>query len=79
MWMKACDRAKLSRSDRAYALFQRLKDIKKDNVGNKLVTAAQLGTINVFSEDVVGQILEVLDKRLKRDQLALKKSIEHIY
>ena len=40
MWMKACDRAKLPRADRGYALFQRLKDIKKDNVGNKLVTAA---------------------------------------
>ena len=54
MWMKACDRAKLPRADRGYALFQRLKDIKKDNVGNKLVTAAQLGTIDVFSEDAVG-------------------------
>ena len=73
MWMKACDRAKLPRADRGYALFQRLKDIKKDNVGNKLVTAAQLGTIDVFSEDAVGQILEVLDERFKRDQLALKK------
>ena len=26
-----------------------------------------------FSEDAVGQILEVLDKRFKRDQIALKK------
>ena len=38
-----------------------------------IVTAAQLGTIDVFSEDTVGQILEVSDKRFKRDQLALKK------
>ena len=59
MWMKASDRAKLSRADRGYALFQRLKDIKKDNVGNKLVIAAQLGTIDVFSENAVLQILEV--------------------
>ena len=73
MWMEARDRAKLPRADRGYALFQRLKDIKQNNFGNKLVTAAQLGTIDVFSEDRVGQILEVLDKRFKRDQLAYKK------
>ena len=53
MWMKACDRAKLPRADRGYALFRRQKDIKKDNVGNKLVTAAQLGTIDIFSDDAV--------------------------
>ena len=35
--------------------------------------AAQLGTIDVFSEDAVGQIFEVLDKRFKKDQLVLKK------
>ena len=66
MWMKACDRAKLPKADRGYALFQK-------NVGSKLVTAAQLGTTYVFSEDAVGQILEVLDQRFKKDQLALKK------
>ena len=73
MWVKACDRTKLPRADRGNALFQRLKDIKKDNVGNKLVTAAQLGDIDVFSEDAVAQILEVIDKRFKRDQLVLKE------
>ena len=73
MWMKACDRAKLPRAGRGYALFQRLKDIKKDDAGNKLATAAQLGTIDLFSEDAVGQILEVLDKRFQRGQLALKE------
>ena len=65
MWMKACDRAKLPRADRGYALFRRQKNIKNDNVGKKLVTAAQLGTIDIFSDDAVGQILEVLDKRWK--------------
>ena len=59
MWTKACDRVKLPSADRGYALFQRLKDIKKDNVGNKLVTVAQLGTIDVFSEDAIEKILEV--------------------
>ena len=67
--MKACNRAKLPRADRGFALFQRLKDIKKDNVDNKLVTAAQLGAIDVFGEDAVGQILEVLDKNLKEINL----------
>ena len=38
-----------------------------------MFTVAQLVTIDVFSEDAVGQILEVIDKRFKRDQLVLKK------
>ena len=61
--MKACDGVKLPRADRGYALFQRLKDIKKDNVGNKLVTASQLGNIDLFTEDTVEQIFEVLDNK----------------
>ena len=53
-----------------------LKDIKKNNVGNKLVTAAQLGTIGFFSEDAVGQILEVLDNR---STCIEERSMEDIY
>ena len=33
----------------------------------------------LFSEDAVGQILEVLDKRVKRDQFALKKKAWKTY
>ena len=73
MWVEACDRAKLPNCDRGYLLFQKLKDIEKDNIGNKLVAEAQLGVINVFRDDAVDKILEVLDTRFKEDDLALKK------
>ena len=52
---------------------QTLKDIQTDNIGSKLVTEAQLGKIDVFHDDCVAQILEVLDKHFKEDDLALKK------
>ena len=42
MWCTASVRAKLAKADRGYLLFQTLKDIQKDNIGNKLITAAQL-------------------------------------
>ena len=73
MWSTAWEKAKLAKGDRGYMLFQTLKDIKKDNIGNKLITEAQLGKINVFNDNCVEQILEVLDKRFKEDDLALKK------
>jgi len=71
MWSMAWGKAKLPKSDRGYILFQSLKDIQKDNIGNKLITEAQLGTINVFQDDCVEKILEVLDKRFKKDDLAI--------
>ena len=73
MWCTVWERAKLSKADRGYVLFQTLKDIQKDNIGSKLITAAQLGIIDVFDEQCVEQILAVLDKRFKEDDLALKK------
>ena len=73
MWCTASEREKLSKADRGYVLFQTLKDIQKDNIGSKLITAAQLGIIDVFNEQCVEQILAVLDKRFKEDYLALKK------
>ena len=73
MWSTAWEKAKLAKGDRGYMLFQTLKDIKKDNIGNKLITEAQLGKIDVFSDNCVEQILVVLDKRFKEDDLALKK------
>ena len=56
-----------------------MKDIKRDGLGAKLVTAAQLGRIDVFSDDGVQQILTVLDERFKEDQLALKKKAWHAF
>ena len=79
LWNNACERAKISKIDRSYLLFAKLKDVKKDGLGTKLVTAAQLGEINVFSDDGVEQILTVLDARFKEDQLALKKKAWHSF
>jgi len=73
MWSTAWEKAKLAKGDRGYMLFQTLKDITKDNIGNKLITEAQLGNIDVFKENCVEQILTVLDKRFKEDDLAIKK------
>ena len=79
LWSKACDKAKLSKSDRGYNLFTSLKDIQKDNIGAKLVDAAQLDEIEVFGDECVEQILAVLDKRFQRDKMAMKKKAWHSY
>ena len=79
LWNQACDRAKIGKADKSYLLFAKLKDIKKDGLGAKLVTAAQLGKIDVFGDNGVEQILQVLDERFKEDQLALKKKAWHAF
>ena len=73
IWDQACTRSKLSKADRSYNLFAKLKDVEKKGVGSLLVSAAQLGTIDVFGDDGVQQILDVLDSRFKQDQLSVKK------
>ena len=73
LWDQACTRSKLSMPDRSYSLFAKLKDVDKKGVGSLLVSAAQLGTINVFGDNGVQEILDVLDTRFKQDQLSLKK------
>ena len=78
----ACDRAKVAKAakaDRSYLLFAKLKDIKRDGLGAKLITAAQLGKIDVFGDEGVKEILTVLDERFKEDQLALKKKAWHSF
>lgn len=79
LWSSACDRAKISQADRSYLLFAKLKDVKRDSLGAKLVTAAQLGKIDVFGDNGVKQILAVLDERFQEDQLALKKKAWHAF
>ena len=79
LWNSVCDRAKISKIDKSYLLFAKLKDIKKNGLGAKLVTAAQLGEIDVFSDTGVDDILKVLDGRFKEDQLALKKKAWHAF
>ena len=73
LWDQACTRSKLSKPDRSYSLFAKLKDVDKKGVGSLLVSAAQLGTIDVFGDNGVQEILDVLDTRFKQDQLSLKK------
>ena len=60
-------------------MFAKLKDVKKDGLGAKLVTAAQLGKIDVFGDNGVEEILNVFDERFKEDQLALKKKAWHSF
>ena len=79
LWNNACDRAKIAKVDRSYLMFAKLKDVKKDGLGAKLVTAAQLGKIDVFGDNGVEEILNVLDERFKEDQLALKKKAWHSF
>ena len=43
LWDQACTRAKLSKPDRSYNLFAKLKDVEKKGVGNMLVSAARVG------------------------------------
>ena len=79
LWNNACNRAKIGKADRSYLLFAKLKDIKRDGLGAKLITAAQLGKIDVFGADGVNEILKVLDERFQEDQLALKKKAWHAF
>ena len=55
MWSTAWEKAKLPKSDRGYMLFQILKDIKKDNIGNKLITEAQWGILMSIMRTVLSK------------------------
>ena len=73
LWDKACTRAKLSKAVRSYNLFAKLKDVETKGVGNMLVSAARVGKIDVFSDDGVEQITNILDERFLLDDLSVKK------
>ena len=73
LWDTACIRAKLSKADRSYNLFAKLKDVEKKGIGNMLVSAARVGTLNVFGDDGVKQITDILDERFLLDDLSVKK------
>ena len=47
--------------------------MEKKGVGNMLVSAARVGKIDVFSDDGVTQITEILDERFLLDDLSVKK------
>ena len=71
IWKKACERAKLKGGECAYRLYDKLKDVKKQDVGDKVTVAAQIGDVDVFADDGVDKLLEVLDKAFKKDDLTL--------
>ena len=59
LWDQACQRGKLSKSDRSYNLFAKLKDVETKGVGNMLVSAARDGKIVVFSDAGVKQMTDL--------------------
>ena len=71
IWKNACARAKLKGSECAYRLYDKLKDVKSQNVGDKVTVAAQIGEFDVFEDDGVDNLLKVLDKAFKKDDLTL--------
>ena len=71
LWEKACEKSKVSKADRGYKLYDKLKDITCKSVGDKIVTAARVGDIDLFSDDSVENILKLLDKTFKKDDLTM--------
>ena len=43
LWEKACDMAEVKKAERGYRLYDKLKDIKCKGVGEKIITAVQIG------------------------------------
>ena len=71
LWNQACEMAKVKKAERGYKLYDRLKDITSKNVGEKVTIAVQVGEIDIFSENAVNEIIAVLDKSFKSDDLTL--------
>ena len=71
LWNRACDMAKLKKSECGYKLYDKLKDISQKNVGEKITLAVQVGEIDVFGDNSVNEILQLLDKSFKSDDLTL--------
>ena len=61
--------AKLKSNGCGYQLYDQLKDVKQHALGEKIVSAIQVGDIDVFGGDGVKQILETLNRCFKRDDL----------
>ena len=56
LWEKACIMAKLKSNELGYRRYDQLKDVKQHALGEKIVSAIQVGDIAVFG-DGVKQIL----------------------
>ena len=55
---------------RGYLLSEKLCDVKEKSVGEKLTVTTQNGEIDCFSSQGAGQILQVLDRSFKKDDLS---------
>ena len=71
LWMKACIKAKLKGADCGYRLYDKLKDIRSKGVGDKVTVGVRTGEVDVFDEDSVQQLIELLDKSFKKDDLSM--------
>ena len=71
LWMKACTKAKLKGADCGYRLYDKLKDIRSKGVGDKVTVGVRTGEVDVFDEDSVPQLIELLDKSFKKDDLSM--------
>ena len=56
---------------RGYLLFEKLRDVKEKGVGEKLTVATQNGEIDLFVSQGAEQILRVLDRSFKKDDLSI--------
>ena len=65
------DFCKKGKEGRGYPLFEKLCDVKEKGVGEKLTVTAQNGEIDLFGSQGAGQILRVLDRSFKKDDLSI--------
>ena len=71
LWNQACDMAKIKKAERGYKFYDRLKDVTAKNVGEKITIAVQVGEVNIFQDNAVDEIIAMLDKSFKSDDLTL--------
>ena len=71
LWIKALDFCKKEKEGRGYLLFEKLRDVKEKGVGEKLTVATQNGEIDLFGSQGAEQILQVLDRSFKKDDLSI--------
>ena len=70
-WEKARDIAKVKRAEKAYKLYNKLKEMQGKGVGEEITIAVQIGEINPFGDDAIALILQTLDKSFKRDDFTI--------
>ena len=71
LWIKALDFCKKENEGRGYLFFEKLHDVKEKGVGEKLTVTTQNGEIDLFGSRGAEQILQVLDRSFKKDDLSI--------